>query len=342
MASPRSPRARLPLLASLVAPVAVAAASCGSGDPGPAPAAFHYPRDGELRLTHMQVKATHNSYHVETPGNTLPDWKYTMPPLDVQLTRDGVRSFELDLHFQGDAGPIEVHHLPLLDETTTCATLVACLTTLKTWSDAHPAHQPLYVQLEMKSGVNTKNAEAFFAAIDAEILSVWPRSRVVTPDDVRGDAATLREALATRGWPTLGALRQKILFGFDESGPLRELYTRGGAGLDGRLAFIDSGPADAFAGVAIVNDARDSAAIDAALAAGMLVRVFGAAVGDEPRDNVDALGSGAQVLSTDYPGAEPEPARTLTIPGGTPSRCNPRTAPPGCAAEDIEDPAFMR
>ncbi len=334
-----SPTLRLTLLAALLAP---AASSCGSDDATPAPKTFHYARDGELRLTHMQVKATHNSYHVETPGNTLPDWKYTMPPLDVQLARDGVRSVELDVHFKGDGAPIEVHHLPLLDETTTCPTLVACLTTLKVWSDAHPAHQPLYVQMEMKSGVTTKNAEDFFAAIEAEILSVWPRSRVLTPDDVRGDAATLREALATTGWPTLGATRQKIFFGFDESGPLRDAYTRGGAGLAGRLAFIDSAPADAFAGVAIVNDAKDSAAIDAALAAGMLVRVFGAAVGDDPADNEAALASGAHVLSTDYPGVEPDPVRALTIPGGTPSRCNPRTAPPDCRPEDIEDPAFMR
>ena len=318
-------------------------ASCGSSsDEEPAATTFHYPRDGEIRLSHVQVKATHNSYHVETPGNTLPEWQYTMPPLDVQLARDGVRSFELDVHYKGEGEPIEVHHLPLLDETTTCATLNACLKMLKTWSDAHPAHQPIYVQMEMKSGVNAKNAEAFFAAIDAEILAVWPRGRVMTPDDVRGDAPTLRDAIATKGWPTLGALRQKIFFGFDESGELRDLYTRGGAGLDGRIAFIDSAPADAFAGIAVVNGAKDAAAIDAALAAGMLVRVFGTSVGGDPMDNVDAIESGAHVLSTDYPGVMPDAARTLTIPGGTPSRCNPRTAPPTCVAADIENAAFMR
>jgi hypothetical protein len=32
----------------------------------------------------------------------------------------------------------------------------------------------------------------------------------------------------------------------------------------------------------------------------------------------------------------------VEIPGGTPARCNPITAPAECASEDIEDPKLMK
>jgi hypothetical protein len=60
-----------------------------------------------------------------------------------------------------------------------------------------------------------------------------------------------------------------------------------------------------------------------------------------------ALASGAQFVSTDYPVIVPGVPMTGTpyvvdIPGGTPARCNPVTAPAACASTDIEDPKFMK
>lgn len=322
---------------SLLWLAALSLCACGGdADPPIAPGAPVYPKDASLTLADAQWKATHNSYHVETPGNTLPDWKYTMPPLDAQLEQDGVRSVELDVHWVGEGEPIRVHHLDYLDETSTCATLVEYLTTLRHWSDAHPGHLALYVQMELKSGFTVKNSDVSFAALHAEIASVWPPSRVVTPAGVRGDAPTLREAVAARGWPTLGETRQKIFFGLDEDGPLRDAYTHGGVGLDDRLCFIESAPADPYAALAIVNDPRDATAIDAALSAGMLVRVFGTSLDGPPADNDVAAASGAHFVSTDYPADAPDPTRTLRLPGGAPARCNPRTAPADCTAADIE------
>ena len=54
-----------------------------------------------------------------------------------------------------------------------------------------------------------------------------------------------------------------------------------------------------------------------------------------------ALDSGAQLISTDFPSPPPGVDYAVDIPGGTPSRCNPLTAPPGCVAEDIEDPSRL-
>jgi hypothetical protein len=50
-------------------------------------------------------------------------------------------------------------------------------------------------------------------ALDAEILSVFPRNKILAPDDVRRKEPSLPEALRKRGWPTLKAARGKVMFG---------------------------------------------------------------------------------------------------------------------------------
>jgi hypothetical protein len=55
-----------------------------------------------------------------------------------------------------------------------------------------------------------------------------------------------------------------------------------------------------------------------------------------------ALTSGAHFVSTDYP--EPDPRFTpyaVAIPGGSPARCNPVSAPAACTPADIEDPSLL-
>src|SRR5688572_16959910 len=104
--------------------------------------------DEVLRLNDIQMEGTHNSYHIETTGGIIPAWAYTHKPLDVQLTMQGARQFELDIHYAGP-GTFQVHHVPP-DVGSTCTSLTACLGILKTWSDAHPRHAPLVVLIEQK------------------------------------------------------------------------------------------------------------------------------------------------------------------------------------------------
>ncbi len=51
-------------------------------------------------------------------------------------------------------------------------------------------------------------------AIDAEIRAPSPGC-LITPDEVQGKHATLREAVAAGGWPTLRAARGKVMFALD-------------------------------------------------------------------------------------------------------------------------------
>ena len=303
-------------------------------------ASFAYPLDDTLSIFHAQLEATHNSYHLR-PESALIDWQYEHAPLDVQLEEQGVRGLELDVHWEPRLGAHRVFHLTRVDARSSCDLFVECLAVVRRWSDAHPDHLPIVIHIEDKDLVPNDARESRLRALEDEVRAVWPEDLIVTPDLVRGTHASLPEALADTGWPTLGATRGHVLFAIDDSGSLRDAYTRGGTGLEGRLFFVDSEPGDAFGAYAIINDASAEDRIDAALAAGFLVRVFGqdglasALAGERAAFDV-ALASGAQIVSTDFPAPVPETTFFAEIPGGTPSRCNPMTAPVGCTSEALE------
>lgn len=328
---------------------ALGTVACGSEQTGPEPdppIPFEYARDDTLRMDQLQLVATHNSYRIMPEGMTITALQYDHPPLDVQLREQGARGFELDIRYDAELDTFVVYHLPVIDELTHCPRLVDCLRALEKWSRKRPGHHPLFVQIEPKDGLPA-DAEPLVSKLEQEILSVWPRSRIVTPDDVRGDSPTLAAALASDGWPTLGETRGKIVFFVDDTSSFRDGYTRGGKDLDGRLMFVDSDPGDPFGGFAVINDPIGGAtSIAAALAANFIVRTradgdnIEPLAGDTTRRDA-ALSSGAQVVSTDYPVAKPGVNFVVELPGGAPSRCNPVTAPAECAATDIENPAFV-
>ncbi len=78
--------------------------------------------------------------------------------------------------------------------------------------------------------------------VDREIRSVFDGGRVLTPDEVRGKEATLREALASKGWPRLNSCRGKVFFALDNEGKLRDLYLDGHSTLEGRMMFATVDP----------------------------------------------------------------------------------------------------
>lgn len=299
------------------------------------------PLDDLLRINQLQAKATHNSYHLRPDGGVV-DWRYSHAPLATQLESQGVRGVELDVRYDEDCGRYEVFHLPLLDERTTCRVFTDCLTALRTWSDAHPSHHVLFVHIEPKDGYDEATGEARFAALEREVLSVFPRELVVTPDEVKGAQKTLRDAVLAGGWPTLGATRGRVLFYIDRSDAWRDAYTHGRKDLDGRLMFTDADEGDPFAAVLVRNGAlTDETTIAGLVKKGFLVRTFAdksveGALADDRSQIEPALRSGAQIVSTDFPAKVPETNYFFEMPGGAPSRCNPLTAPGECTSSAIE------
>ena len=216
----------------------------------------------QLRINQLQFIGTHNSYHVRDPAKpnkNFPDWSYSHAPLDVQLER-GVRSFELDLQYRN--GEFQVFHVAKLDEGSTCRTLKEGLETIRRWADAHSRHLPISILFELKQEgpmldptVKTPDAAAL-DQLDRVLLSVFPRDRTITPDDVRGSAATLRDAVQKSGWPTLESARGKVFYILHDERKERDLYTHDHPSLKGRVMFVRSDESRDDAATLVMDDPR--------------------------------------------------------------------------------------
>jgi hypothetical protein len=241
---------------------------------------------------------------------------------------------------------IKVIHAPDIDYRSHCLLFVDCLRQVKAWSDRNRDHAPILLMINPKSsGISWEGAakvrpwdKASFERMEAEILTVFPRDRIITPDEVRGSHATLREAVMAGGWPTLAKARGRVIFAMDLSPEANAPYAEGRPSLKGRLAFINTHPDAPEAAYFTMNDAiREQAEIQERVRQGFLVRTRADAdtregrSGDTTRREA-ALTSGAQYISTDYMWAEERfgTGYTATLPGGAAARCNPVNAPAAC------------
>ncbi|MGW6279659.1 phosphatidylinositol-specific phospholipase C1-like protein [Kribbella sp. NPDC055071] len=344
-----------------------------------------------LRLNQMQVVGSHNSYHRElspneqkvqqqqNPGSV--DLWYSHAPITQQLEDQNVRSLELDL-FPDPAGGlytyplirkltgqgpltdpamaqpgIKVMHVPDFDYNTNCDTFVLCLQQVKTWSDQHPNHVPIAINLELKQsdpavvaagGVKAPPWDATnLDSVDTEIRSVFSEQELLSPDDVRKPGLTLEQSVLTKGWPKLSSVRGQVMFYFDNGGPgeIRDTYTAGKPNLEGRAVFTRGPEGAPDAAVTEVNDPRGAgeAEIQRLVGKGYLVRTRS----DEPMATIRdkdytrlgiALDSGAQWVTTDFPvagmAARYDSDFVAKLPGHTPVRLNPVTAPAKAAVSE--------
>ena len=277
------------------------------------------------------------------------DLDYEHRPLPDQLSQLGMRELELDCYADPDGGRfahptgpaaaiaaglppvpandpngellkpgIKVMHIPDIDYGTSVLSLIDGLQQIRAWSLAHPHHVPVFILIELKDeslGAGYAHAEILpwrqpeFAELEREILTVFSRQEILAPDDIRGTAKTLPEALQQHGWPLLDDVRGKVMFGLDNEGTVRDLYLQGHPALEGRLLFANITPENPAAAWMEFNDPMANFdKIQDAVKAGYLVRTRA----DEPTENArandgrmrdHALASGAQFISTDY--AEP-------------------------------------
>lgn len=246
----------------------------------------------------------------------------------------------------------KVLHMQDLDYVSNCQPFRSCLEQVKGWSDSHPHHLPLFVLIETKQSETVgrwemTQSEKFTVAtldsLDAVIRSVFPEDHLITPDKVRGRYETLEAAVLAGNWPTLAEARGKLVFLLDQKN-VSALYLTGHSGLRGRVLFTNADPGSADA--AFVERNEGSAAEIADLVRrGYLVRTRTDRDTKQARSNdtsrrEEAMASGAQILSTDYPMGEPArwTGYQVSFPGGVPARCNPVLAVTACNPEDLTEP----
>jgi hypothetical protein len=307
----------------------------------------------ELPFDSLRMIATHNSYRKRADPLRLffielaqrgeaAKLDYAHPPLWNQL-ESGVRSFELDLRLR--KGRIECAHVPLVDDRSTEPDFSLALRELALWSDRRPGHVPIVLLLELKDDYRflDSDLEAWTAAglegLDAVIRNELG-TRLFTSEELRGDSVSPAAAVAGRGWPLLGSLRNRILVVLHENAIYRTAYlSRAAASVatGGRAMFTSLSGDDAEAlGVAgskveattgqadvvfvIDNESADEIdRIRALTSAHYVVRTRADADGTaDPAVLAAALASGAQIISTDHPPAYPAAdGYTAAFPGGT-------------------------
>jgi hypothetical protein len=315
-------------------------------------------------LQDIQMLGTHNSYHLRPARALVPNEPadYEHPPLDVQLSDQGVRSLEFDAF---NSPTLPVMHSIIVDDRSTCPTLDVCLRAVSSWSRANPGHVPLVLFIEPKDlptnsnpaiqqVINEYGAQhdlanwdaAALDRLDAIVRRVFGR-KLITPDEVRGKRATLQAAILRDGWPTLAKTRGRVLVVLNPISALRDVYLTGTPSLEGRAMFVPS-TADQPSAAIVKRDTPQPDEFPVLARQHFLVKTRAdedakeARANDLTRANI-ALGSGANVVATDYPVADPKiGSYVVDLPGTGVVRCNPVTAPKWCRDQDLENPRGLR
>ena len=299
-----------------------------------------------LHINQIQVIGSHNSYKkaiedklytfLESQSDKMKSIQYDHITIPEQLDL-GLRNLEIDVYVDTEGGKFanpkglqlaepqegfdmnkdmikpgfKVLHIPDIDFRTHYNTLEACLLAIKTWSDAHPTHEPVFITLEAKDGETNRFGttpeaftEAAFKNLDDTLIAGLGRDKLITPDDVRGEHATLEEAILNNNWPTLKASRGKFLFILDDAKAKRALYIKNHSSLKGRVLFANAEPGTPEAATLIRNNPEDKT-ISSLVSQGYIIRTRADAGTKEPRANdyshfEAAKKSGAQIITTDY------------------------------------------
>jgi Phosphoinositide phospholipase C, Ca2+-dependent len=350
--------------AAVVAACAAVFLASSLSTPARAGSANPYPLDRVLRLQDVQMLGTHNSFHRRPARSIQPNEPadYEHPSLDVQLGRQGIRSLELDAY---NAPSFPVFHSIIVDDQSNCPTLVACLRTVDTWSRANPGHLTLVLFVEPKALPTNANASiqavidstvaeqnlanwdtVAFDRLDTTVRSAFGRS-LVTPDEVRGKRATLRDAIVRDGWPTLGKMRGRVIVVLNVTGPLRDLYLTGAPSLQGKAMFVPSEPREPSAAI-IKRDHPQPKHFPDFVRQNFLVKTRADADAVEARAAdliraTEAITSGATIIATDYPVPDPTIGDyRVELPGTAVARCNPVSAPPRCRDTALENARGLR
>jgi hypothetical protein len=304
-----------------------------------------------LRLDQVRMLGSHNSYR-PYPSSAMEqriksvapqEWlalAYGHPPLESQLAL-GLHQFEIDVapdekggQYAGpyaDATPevkalmaapgAKVIHIAGLDDNVHCLTFRKCLGIFARWSDAHPGHDPIVILINSVDQTrrlpfwpyDARFDQAGIDALNTDVEQVIGRDRVMTPDDVRGEHPTLRDAVLAKAWPTIKQLRGKFIFVLDGDDDHERYLATGHPSLRGRDMFgwyDESAPEAAFFN--IDDPIEDFDRIRRLVGQGFMVRTRADADTVEARHHDHrrmkaALSSGAQLVSTDYYAGVPDP-----------------------------------
>eukprot|EP01134_Creolimax_fragrantissima_P004312 CFRG4312T1 len=311
---------------------------------------------------------------------SVDEWEYTHNTLDYQLTHQNVRHFALDVYYDPEGGlyanpkvltlvnetrepeivsllmkpGYKVLHISEVDFRSTCYTFIDCLEQINNWSRNNTGHMPLMVCIELKETATPDPLQLGFvnppkanlAELEMEILSVFDREQLITPNVLlKNNATTINQGLILNGWPTLADSRGKVMFTIQ--GKDIKSGKRYPAGVDGplsdRVFFPESEPNTDNGAFVLLSNPNDTVQISSLVNQTYLVRTRAdagtreARAGSTERRDL-ALASGSQFVTTDYPYPQKSPPNigfNTSYSVSLPTRCNPMNGPKEC------DPVYI-
>jgi len=265
-------------------------------------------------------------------------------PLKDQLDSHGVRGFELDIYHDPDGSlfkkrkinafilglkqrvkdpkiktpGFKLIHIPDVDYETNYILFKDALLEIKEWSDSHPNHFPIYINIEAKS--YTLRSESKFLKflgfsktipfshevynqLDQEISSVFKDSDLLTPAILKDTFINIKARLHKNGWPTINSCLGKVIFILE--GENCDIYRNDiEKGID-RPMFVFGSPNDNSTAFLLRNHSMGHEKEMAELSELYIIRTRSDAGTLEARDNnynrfKSCLKSKAQIISTDY------------------------------------------
>lgn len=236
-------------------------------------------------------------------------------------------------------------HVLDVDYNSSCLSLTDCLQQVADWSSAHPRHLPIVIALRtndtrtpMPGATKPLDCDTTaLEALEAEVRAAFPADRIITPDQVRGSHATLRDAVMTHSWPRLGESRGKVLFVLNDTLEKVRAYLGTQTSLEGRTMFVATDQASSAAAfVSLPDPRRDATRIADAVRAGFMVITRADAETREARQNETgrrdaAFVGNAQIVQTNFAIADKDigPYRVSLADNPT-ALCGKALAPERC------------
>jgi hypothetical protein len=271
----------------------------------------HIPLEDQLALGLRNLEF--DVYHDPLGG------KYAQPLGLAQLQQEGIRPKPYDANEDMQKPGMKMFHVQDIDFRSHHLLFQDALKSIRVWSDKHPDHIPVFITINTK---DTKIPLSEFTiplpfnktaldSLDMEIKEVL-KDKLITPDMVRGNRASLKEAILKDGWPELDRVKGKFMIILDQGGQKITDYMEGHPALKGRVMFVVPQEGTPESVVMIRNNAKDDIEeIIRLVKKGFIVRTRADADTKEARNNdystfEAAKTSGAQIITTDYYNADPK------------------------------------
>ena len=265
----------------------------------------------QLEYSHQTISNQLSSYHIRglelDVYNDPKGGRYYKHKLNFFIRKQRIKERE----FSALKKPgFKIIHIPDIDYRSNYLLLSEALQELNQWSVQHPAHAPIFVNIELKGSalgdeskllhlMGYKKAIGFNAKSLQELDSVFKQmlTTLYSAEEFKNKENSLRERIDNQGWPSIGEVRGRIFVIVQGSGV--ELYpeTQG--------AFVYGVPENKNCIFLLRDDPNSSFSEIQTLQNKFIIRTRSDAGTIEARANDytrynRAIMSGAQIISTDY------------------------------------------